>query len=160
MLYCIIAINCLLGFAINCAFYPTIGILILLSNILLLIIGCNNSFGKVFVGLQMKHWGDSVSHCLFENPHLLMSVACLSFSLKAGAAVTLFVETGAVIMIAFCLLIAFGYFFDGAASGMTAGLSYEIARFVVKLFSFISIGFDKIAEWIAKAELHILGIET
>lgn len=62
-------------------------------------------------------------------------------------------------MIAFCILLAFGYLFEGPGSGMTISMSYGIARLVVKLFSLISVGFDKIAEWIAKIELRILKID-
>ena len=42
---------------------------------------------------------------------------------------------------------------------MTIGMSYGIARLVVKLFSLIAVGFDKIAEWIAKIKLRILKID-
>ena len=54
---------------------------------------------------------------------------------------------------------AFGYLFERPGSVMTIGMSYGIARLVVKLFSLIAVGFDKIAEWIAKIKLRILKID-
>ena len=159
MLYVVIALNCLLGIAITSAYYPVAGIAVFLFSILMLTVGYKTAFGAFFIGTQMKHWGSNIDQILLNERKLLMSVACLSLSLKVGAAIAIFVETGAVLLIAFCILIAFGYFFEGPASGMTIGLSYGIARLVVKLFSLIHIGFDRIAEWIAKAELRILKIE-
>lgn len=159
MLYFIIALNILLGIVITSAFYPAVGIVVLIFSGLMLTIGCNTTIGTFFIRTQMKNWGDKVNEIVFSERRLLMSVACLTFSLKVGAAIAIFVETGAVILLAFCILLAFGYFFEGAASGMSIGLSYNIARLAIKIFSLVSIGFDKIAEWIAKAELHFLNIE-
>lgn len=79
-----------------------------------------------------------------------MSVACLTLSLKIGAAIAIFVETSAVILVAFCILLAFGYLFDGSASGMTIGLSYNIARLVIKIFSLVSIGLIKLQSGLQK----------
>lgn len=159
MLYFTILLNILLGTVITSAFYPVIGIVVLVFSGLMLTIGCNTTLGAFFIRIQVKKWGDKVSEIVFSEKRLLMSVACLTFSLKVGAAIAIFVETGAVVLFAFCILLAFGYFFEGAASGMSIGLSYNIARLVIKIFSLVSIGFDKIAEWIAKAELHFLNIE-
>ena len=63
------------------------------------------------------------------------------------------------LLLAFCLLLACGYFVEGAESGMTPVLSVRLARSAIKAFSFLSVGIDKIAEWTAKAELRILHIE-
>lgn len=159
MLYFIIALNISLGIVITSAFYPVVGIVVLVFSLLMLTIGCNTTIGTFFFRTQMKNWGDKVSKIVFSEKRLLMSVACLTFSLKVGAAIALFVETGAVVLLAFCILLVFGYFFEGAANSMSIGLSYNIARLVIKIFSLVSIGFDKIAEWIAKAELRFLNIK-
>ncbi len=159
MLYFIIALNISLGIVITSAFYPVVGIVVLVFSLLMLTIGCNTTIVTFFFRTQMKNWGDKVSKIVFSEKRLLMSVACLTFSLKVGAAIALFVETGAVVLLAFCILLVFGYFFEGAASSMSIGLSYNIARLVIKIFSLVSIGFDKIAEWIAKAELRFLNIK-
>lgn len=159
MLYFIIALNILLGIVITSAFYPAVGIVVLIFSGLMLTIGCNTTIGTFFIRTQMKNWGDKVNEIVFSEKRLLMSVACLIFSLKVGSAIAIFVETGAVVLLAFCILLAFGYFFEGAVSGMSIGLSYNIARLTIKIFSVVSIGFDKIAEWIAKAELHFLNID-
>lgn len=158
-MYFIIILNVLLGFLITSAFYPIVGVVVLIFCVLMLTIGCNNSIGDFFIRIQMKYWGNNINEIVLNEKRLLLSVACLALSLKIGAAITIFVETGATIFLAFCILLAWGYFFDGSKSGMTIGLSYNIARLAIKIFSLVSIGFDKIAEWIAKIELSILNIK-
>ena len=143
-MYFIIILNVLLGVLITSAFYPIVGIIVLIFCVLMLTIGYNNTIGESFIRTQMKYWGNDINEIVFSEKRLLLSVACLTLSLKIGA---------------FCILLAFGYLFDGSASGMTIGLSYNIARLVIKIFSLVSIGFDKIAEWIAKIELSILNIK-
>lgn len=159
MLYLIIVINVLLGAAVMSAYYPAAGIAYVAFCGLMLTVGYNTALGSFLIRTQMKKWGNRVDEIVYSEKRLLTSIACLTLSLKLGAAVALLVETGAALMIAFCILMAFGYFFEGAASGMTVGLSWGIARFAVKIFTWLSIGFDKIAEWIAKAELSILKID-
>lgn len=158
-MYFIIILNVLLGVLITSAFYPIVGIIVLIFCVLMLTIGYNNTIGESFIRTQMKYWGNDINEIVFSEKRLLLSVACLTLSLKIGAAIAIFVETSAVILVAFCIILAFGYLFDGSASGMTIGLSYNIARLVIKIFSLVSIGFDKIAEWIAKIELSILNIK-
>lgn len=159
MLYFLLVLNCLLSVAITAAFFPYVGVGVLIFTIFMLTIGCHTAVGDFFLKTQMKTWGENVKQIVFRTKRVLMSVACLTFSLKVGTAIALFVETGAALMIAFCILFAFGYLFEGPGSGMTIGMSYGIARLVVKLFSLITVGFDKIAEWIAKIELRILKID-
>lgn len=159
MLYFIIILNVILGAAVMSAYYPVVGIAYVVLCVLMLTVGYNTVFGSFLIRTQMKKWGNKVDEIVFSEKRLLTSIACLTLSLKIGAAVALFVETGAALMIAFCILMAFGWFFEGAASGMTVSLSWGIARIAVKIFTLLSIGFDKIAEWIAKAELSILKID-
>ncbi len=160
MLYFIIVLNVLLGIIITSTLYPVIGIAVLGFSALMIAFGCNNPFGEFFINTQIKHWGNNVNEVVFSEKRLLMSVACLTLSLKISAAIAILVEAGAIIMLTFCILLACGYLIEGRASGITIGQSYSIAQLIIKIFSFVSIGFDKIAEWVAKAELYILNIKT
>lgn len=159
MLYFIITLNMILGFIITSVYYPIVGIAVSVFNGAMLTIGCQNALGAFFVRSQMKNLGNKVDKIVFSEDRLLMSITCLVFSLKIGAIITVFVETSAIFIIAFCILLASGYLFQGPLSGMTLISSYKIASLIFKIFSLLSIGFDKIAEWIAKAELRILNIE-
>lgn len=159
MLIFIIIINAALSTLVTSVYYPIIGVFMLVFSVFMQLLGINSVLGNLFVATQMRQWGDKVSDVVYTEKRLLVSVSCLTFSLKVGVAVALFVETSAIIIVAFVILLVFGYFFEGSASGMTIGLGYNIAHMAIKLFSSLSIGFEKIAEWIAKIELHILNID-
>ena len=155
----IIISNVILETFIAGASYRLIGVLVLAFSIIMLVIGCKNKFCMYVVTKQLRLCGNQIDNLVLREERLLISVACLSIAVKIGMGIALFVKIGAVGVIAVCILLAFGYFFEGAASGMTPGLSYTIARLLVKIYSFISITTDKIAMLIAKLELHLLHIE-
>lgn len=100
-MYFIIILNVLLGVLITSAFYPIVGIIVLIFCVLMLTIGYNNTIGESFIRTQMKYWGNDINEIVFSKKRLLLSVACLTLSLKIGAAIAIFVETSAVILVAF-----------------------------------------------------------
>ena len=154
MIALVIVLNTLLSVAMTSAFYPVVGLAVFVIEGVFLTLGRNSRIAASFLHHQMRNW--KKHQITFKERWLLMSVACLTCSMKIAA---IFVETGAALLLAFCLLLACGYFVEGAASGMTPVLSVRLARSAIKAFLFLSVGIDKIAEWTAKAELRILHIE-
>lgn len=152
-----IVLNTLLSVAMTSAFYPVVGLAVFVIEGVFLTLGRNSRIAASFLHHQMRNW--KKHQITFKERWLLMSVACLTCSMKIAAAIAIFVETGAALLLAFCLLLACGYFVEGAESGMTPVLSVRLARSAIKAFLFLSVGIDKIAEWTVKAELRILHIE-
>lgn len=160
MFYFVVFLNLLLGIAITSPFYPFVGVVFAVFSSIMVEFVSNTSVGMYFIRKQTQNWGNNVADIVFKEKKLLMSVVCLTLALKIGAAIALFVEIGAAVFIAFSLLLIFGYFFNGPLSILSGMInSWYIARFILKIFSLLSIGFDKIAEWIAKGELALLNIK-
>ena len=90
---------------------------------------------------------------------MLLSAALLSVDIKICAVIGVAIEGFAVVLIAFAILIAFGYFFEGPRSGMTIGLAYQIGKMIVKVASFFYSIWEKIMIAVAKMEFSILRIE-
>ncbi len=155
----IAAINIILGIIITSSSYSEVGIVFGTFAIVLTFVLYNTVLGTRVVKSQMKNLKDNMSIMSETNKKILVSVACLSIAVQIGAAITLFVTTGATIMFAFALLLACGYFFEGTKSGMTIWGSYGIAKLVIKLFCFLQVTLDRIAEWLAKLELSLFDIE-
>ena len=153
-----ILINCVLCFLVTSPFYPFVGFAVLAFAAIMLTVGADSQLADHFILSQAKNWGKEVDASVFENRRFLISVAFLSLSLKIGGVIAAFVMGGAAIGIAICILLASGWLFMGAGSGMTVGLAYQIGRLIVNIYSFVSVGIDRIAEWIAKLELSVLGI--
>ncbi len=159
MVYFFIVLNALLGVLITAALLPEAGAIVLLLDIFMLTIGCNTIIGDWFIAIEYSRWGDKFNNIIFSNKRLLMSIACLTFSLKAASILAIVLEIVAGIVIAFVLcLVSFGTadskdYEDGCAG------SFAIGRFLFKLLSLISTVYDKIAMIIAKIELYCLGIQ-
>lgn len=158
MLYFIIILNIALGMILTSAAYPVVGLVMLIFYGLMLSVGCSTAIGPLFIKSQMKHWGNKVDEIIFSNKRLLMSVACLTFSLKISIAIAIFIEAGAVLLLFFAFFIALGYFYEPPRSVQPIKGIYALAVLIVKIASFLSIGFDRVAEWITKLELRILNI--
>jgi len=158
MIYFMIVLNCVLAAVINIGYYPTVGFVILILSLIMTFLLNNTPISDFFIATQIKEWVQIIQQVNPISKSFMISVACLSLSLKICALIALFVETGAALLIAFSILLAAGYFFEGAASGITAGTGWLIARLLVKVYTFISVGLDRIAGWIAKIELDALGI--
>jgi len=94
-----------------------------------------------------------------EDKLILLTIAFLVLSMKVGAIIALVVEGLVILIVAFCILLAFGWFFDGVQSGVSPGIAYAISRIIVKIYLFLNSAVSKIAEWIVKLEFSILGIE-
>ena len=157
--YIVMAVNIYLGIIITGANYPMVGLVFGLFALAVTCIGYNTKVGFVIVKSQMKHYRNIIESETKEVKMLLSSVACLAIAVQIGAAIGLFVTTGAIILVAFCILLACGYFFDGVKSGWTPNSAFNLAKIVVKVFCFLQVTIDRIAEWIAKLELKIFGIE-
>lgn len=158
-LYIVIAINIYLGIIITGANYPIIGLIFGVFAIVVSCIGYNTKIGFVVVKSQMKQYKEIIESETKEVKMLISSVACLAIAVQIGAAIGLFVTTGAIILMAFCILLAAGYFFEGAKSGWTPGSAFSLAKIMVTVFCFLQVTIDRVAEWIAKLELKIFGIE-
>ena len=80
-----------------------------------------------------------------ERNSCLVSIAFLILSLKVGAGIALIVEGLAIVLVAFCILIASGWLIEGRASGMSVGLAYNISKLVMKIYLFLNSLVDKLA---------------
>lgn len=76
-----------------------------------------------------------------------------------GAAIALIIEGAAVIIIAFCILLASGWLFLGRESGMSVGLAYLISKLVMKIYLFCNSLADKLAMAVVRVEFSVLKIE-
>lgn len=66
-MYFIIILNVLLGVLITSAFYPIVGIIVLIFCVLMLTIGYNNTIGESFIRTQMKYWGNDINEIVFSK---------------------------------------------------------------------------------------------
>lgn len=66
-MYFIIILNVLLGVLITSAFYPIVGIIVLIFCVLMLTIGYNNTIGESFIRTQMKYWGNDMKLYLVKK---------------------------------------------------------------------------------------------
>lgn len=153
------SINLVLGIIITSASYPFVGVAFGIFGAIMLIVGYKSIFGFWVVKSQMKNFRNIIHTMSDADRKLIVSAACLSLAVQIGVAITLFVTTGAMIMVAFCILLASGYFFEGAKSGWTPSSAFGFAKIAIKVFCFLQITIDRIAEWIAKFELKLINSE-
>ena len=69
----------------------------------------------------------------------------------------------ATVILAFAILLASGFFFEGYSSGMTITGVFNISKIILKIYSFVESiqkWLDKLFELIIKGEYKILGIKV
>lgn len=164
MVYFFITLNALLGVLITYAVHPSIGISILLFDLIMLTFGCNTFIGYYFIAKEKMRWGDKVNKIVYCDKRLLMSIACLTNSLRIATIVMLIIGWIATIAVGLVICLASGIlyevFFEGSKNTTDGCIgSFVVARYLFKLVSFLSSCYDKIAELIAKAELYFLNID-
>lgn len=161
-IFFMIVFNTLIIYAFSGLVYSFIGIpytaLSLILTLLTLIFG-KSEFYYFIIGLVLKKWKESKVLEVEGGEALLLSCAFLIGVMKIGAAIGVFVLTGATILIAFTILLVSGYFFEGKASGMTATGAYLIARIAAKITWFLTSIFDNLMEMLIKLQMKLLGIE-
>lgn len=152
-------INCGLIWFFTCSFYPFIGLAYTILSLAGTLYFCNREFGKCIINKELRFIDNRYVYSNEANI-ILLSAAFLSLGIKLGAAIALFVYTGATLLLTFCILLAMGYFFEGTQSGITVGLAYSIAKLCFKLYQLLDWIPDKIAELLVWIEFKLLGIET
>lgn len=133
-------------------FYTAISILLTLS------LRKSKNCYKV-INLLVWNWQNSELIGEENGNMILLSVAFLIGAIKVGAAIALFVEVSAILILALIILLATGFWFDGYKSGMTVSGAYYISKFTIKIFQFFNSLFDKIMELVVKIEFMILRVD-
>lgn len=157
--YVVIVINLALTVFFAGSYYILIGILMALLSGIVAIFMSNNGVGNWIIKTQIKSYDTELLSEQRGYNSILVSIAFLVLSMKIGAGIALFIEGAAVILVAICILIASGWLFLGRASGMSAGLAYNISKLVIKAYLFFNSLVDKLAMLIVKLELCVLKIE-
>ena len=93
----------------------------------------------------------------------MISVAFLALAIKIGVLIHIGFMFAATVILAFAILLASGFFFEGYSSGMTITGVFNISKIILKIYSFVESiqkWLDKLFELIIKGEYKILGIKV
>ena len=157
--YVVIGINLLLTFFFAGGYYAIVGILLVILSTIVAAFLPTSEVGHFIIRSQIKSYNEELLGNEQERNSCLVSIAFLILSLKVGAGIALIVEGLAIVLVAFCILIASGWLIEGRASGMSVGLAYNISKLVMKVYLFLNSLVDKLAMQIVKIEFQILEIE-
>ena len=139
--------------------YSFVGIIYTALSVILTIALRNTRCCYGIMNVLFRNWrecgivGDKNGNAIMLSPAFLIG------SMKIGAAIAIFVQFGAIAILALSILIASGFLFDENKSGMTISGAWFIAKILIKITYFFYSIFDKIMELVVKIEFKILGIE-
>ncbi len=139
--------------------YYFVGVFYTAIAVLLTLLLRKSKYCYKMINLLVRNWENSELLGEENGNMILLSVAFLIGAIKIGAAIALFVEASAIIILALIILLATGFWFDGYKSGMTISGAYYISKFTVKIFQLFNSLFDKIMELVVKIEFMALGID-
>lgn len=156
----ILIINYILTLFFAGGYYPAVGVVLCIASVMFSLLDKGTVIGEYIVLSQIRSWnpGDLVE--AKDKRPVLLSISFLTLSMKIGAAIAVFVEVSAVLLLAFCILIASGYLFEGRKSGMSIGGAWAISKLVVKVYLFFTSLVDKLADLIVKIEFALLKVEA
>lgn len=157
--YIVITINIILTVFFAGSYLIGVGLFMAILSMITICLFKENQIGYFIIQNQIKSYDKSLLLNNKEHNALLVSIAFLTLALKLGAAIALIIEGAAVIIIAFCILLASGWLFLGRESGMSVGLAYLISKLVMKIYLFCNSLADKLAMAVVRVEFSLLKIE-
>ena len=155
----VFVINLGLIYFFSGSIYPVVGILYTTLALILTITLSDTKYCYGIINVLVRNWRKSKIIGDRNGNSIMLSAAFLIGAMKIGAVTAMFVEFGAIVILALAILIASGFLFDGYKSGMTISGAFFIAKILIKIANFFYSIFDKIMELVVKIEFKILGIE-
>lgn len=157
--YIVIGINIMLTMFFAGAYYVGVGVIMAIVSIIMSCFLHENKIAYYIIRSQIKKYNINILSDRKEHNSLLISIAFLIMAEKIGAAIAMIVEGAAIILLAFCILLASGWFLMGSSSGMSVGSAYNISRVVMKIYLLCNSLIEKMALLIVKIEFSLLKIE-
>lgn len=157
--YVLIIINIGLTMFFAGGYYIVIGVVLAALSAIICISCKNNNVGYFLICSQIKKYDRKLLCDREERNSLLITIAMLILAMKIGVGVALIIEGGAVIVLAFCILLASGWLIEGKESGMSVGVAYYIAKIIMKIYLYCTSLVDMVAKAMVKIEFYILKIE-
>lgn len=154
----VLLLNFGLTYFFSGSIYYFVGILYTAISMVLTFSLRNSKYCYKVIDIFVRNWKNSEIIGEENRNTILLSVAFLIGAMKIGAAIAVFVEVSAILLLALIILLASGFWFDGYKSGMTISGAYYISKITIKIFQLFNSLFDKIMELIVKIEFMVLGI--
>lgn len=155
----LLVINFSLIYFFTGAVYPIFGLCFTMISIIVSIVARDKKYCRKIISKFIRNWNlDGIEDEKDQNI-ILLSIAFLIEAIKVGAAIGIFVEVSAILLLALCILLASGFIIEGYSSGMTIGFAYNIAKIAVKVYQFFNSLTDRLMGFIVKVEFSALGIK-
>lgn len=159
----IVALNTFGAFFFAGMNYQVVGIVLSALSLISSIFFAEYNWMHVFAKLVIKSDNIDLYFSKGNANRILISVAFLALAIKMGVLIHIGFMFATTVILAFAILLASGFFFEGYSSGMTITGAFNISKIILKIYSFVESiqkWFDKLFELVIKAEYKILGIKV
>lgn len=159
----IVALNIFGAFFFAGMDYKVVGIVLSALSLISSVFLADYTWMHVFAKIVIKSNNIDLYFNKGNANRILISVAFLALAIKIGVLIHIGFMFAATVILAFAILLASGFFFEGYSSGMTITGVFNISKIILKIYSFVESiqkWLDKLFELIIKGEYKILGIKV